>query len=404
MKYFICNIHWKNRGDEAAIRAMAESIYDRDQEAEIVIVDNGIDKPEQIKQYFKDKKMIVLQEYPARKNYLELIIPYITKGKVVFGKQAKQFCKHMMESDVVIHGPGGPSIGELYKRGESRYITRLRLALRFGKKIFFYAPSAGPFETKFANIFRRSLYKKASGIVVREEQSKKYLEQLGINGVIVATDSALQKEIDKEKYKKKFQEMTDVIQFVGDGKKVIGLTITDLKWHAVYKDNHELADRINTTFVEFLRYLDKIGYKALFIPQKFESTSLDYSYMCDVAKRAGTENIMVMPDTYCSYMQQYVISLLHMVVGMRYHSNIFAYKMKTPFVSIAYEHKMTGFMKIIGREENCIWVNDLNIDLLKEKFEKIDSNYPQEKQVLEKEYENVIERAKITTNQLFDIL
>ena len=41
-----------------------------------------------------------------------------------------------------------------------------------------------------------------------------------------------------------------------------------------------------------------------------------------------------MDDMHDCYFQQYIISLIKAVVGMRYHSNIFSAKMGTPFVSV----------------------------------------------------------------------
>lgn len=403
MKYFVMNIHWRNRGDEAAIRAMAESIYERDEDAELVIVDNGISKPEDITQYFPNNKMIVLEEYPTRKQFIELVIPYFTKGKLVLGKRAKEFCHQLKDSDIVIHGPGGPSIGDMYKSSESRYLVRLKLAQRMGKKVFFYAPSAGPFQNKIRNIIRRNIYKKAIGIVVREQQSKKYIEKLGIKNVIVSADSALQLKINKSFYHNKVKEITELEEFFNRGRKIVGITITDLMWHASYK-NIKLSEKINETFVMFIRWLDSTGYNVMFIPQKFDCLERDYVYMKEVAAKTGTDNVMVLPDIYCSYTQQYIISKLFAVIGMRYHSNIFAYKMKTPFISISYEHKMSGFMKLAGIDENCIDVYDLSNEILIEKFLEIENNYEHKKNEINSKYEEIIALAKKTTEQLFSVL
>ena len=94
------------------------------------------------------------------------------------------------------------------------------------------------------------------------------------------------------------------------------------------------------------------------------------------------ENCFVVDDNYDCYFQQYLISKLYAVVGMRYHSNIFSAKMGTPFVSVAYEQKMKGFMKKIQQEKYCIDISDLSFELLKDKFEILVKNYVDYKNLL----------------------
>ena len=64
--------------------------------------------------------------------------------------------------------------------------------------------------------------------------------------------------------------------------------------------------------------------------------------------------------------------------GMRYHSNIFAYKMGKPFIPISYEHKMSGFMKMAGLEDNCIQVSEISVETIITYFERIMNDYDNE--------------------------
>jgi colanic acid/amylovoran biosynthesis protein len=99
------------------------------------------------------------------------------------------------------------------------------------------------------------------------------------------------------------------------------------------------------------------------------------------------KNSFVMSDQQDCYFQQYIISQLCAVVGMRYHSNIFSAKMGTPFVSVAYEQKMHGFMKRSKLDDYCIDVNDLTEEGLKEKFSLLVKNYQNYKQFLDDKME-----------------
>ena len=92
----------------------------------------------------------------------------------------------------------------------------------------------------------------------------------------------------------------------------------------------------------------------------------------------GKDSFFTIPDSddrYDSYFQQYVIGQLYAVVGMRYHSNIFSAKMGTPFISVSYEQKMTGFMEKMELSRYCIGIKDLSAELLAEKFELLEQEH-----------------------------
>lgn len=83
----------------------------------------------------------------------------------------------------------------------------------------------------------------------------------------------------------------------------------------------------------------------IFIPQLYGNGN-DYDLMSQyVTSSESCYVVKADSDLYDAYFQQFLISKLYMVIGMRYHSNIFSAKMGTPFVSISYEQKMQGFMK-----------------------------------------------------------
>ena len=76
-----------------------------------------------------------------------------------------------------------------------------------------------------------------------------------------------------------------------------------------------------------------------------------------------------------AYFQQYVISKVHAVIGMRYHCNIFAAKMHIPFIAISYEEKMDGFLDIAGLSNYSVPVLDVSMKLLVQKFRQLEENY-----------------------------
>ena len=46
--------------------------------------------------------------------------------------------------------------------------------------------------------------------------------------------------------------------------------------------------------------------------------------------------------------------------------------MKTPFISVSYEQKMNGFVKLAGMDDYLIDITELSEELLSEKFELLE--------------------------------
>lgn len=112
------------------------------------------------------------------------------------------------------------------------------------------------------------------------------------------------------------------------------------------------------------------GYGILLIPQLFGNQN-DYHYLM----KYDRENVLVLSDSYDTYVQQYVISQCFAIVGMRYHSNIFSAKMGVPFVAIGYEEKMYGFMERFNLSNYLVRFPKLNKDELNQKWRLLIENY-----------------------------
>ena len=147
--------------------------------------------------------------------------------------------------------------------------------------------------------------------------------------------------------------------------------------------------------MDFITYLNEKGYGVVFIPQLFGAAH-DYDYM----KQFSSEHSYVMNDTYDCYFQQYIISKMMAVVGMRYHSNIFSCKMKTPFISVSYEQKMKGFMEKIECTNYCIDIKDLSADELINKFNNMLLHYREYKDLLSNINQSLIDESRKTTELL----
>lgn len=376
MKILIINAHWDNRGDEAAIRSMIMELLALPN-VEHITIQRAIGE---FGWFPEINHVSVIGEFPktGKAGKTEYYLARKTKGKLVFSQEAKEFYRALNECDVVLHAPGGPSIGDIYYNQEVIKLRRLQLIIDSGKKLMFYAPSMGPFERQERNPERINILKNADRIVLRENMSREFLRTIGLaDKAIVTMDSAFQYDFPEKEYEEQYRNYTELCNFVSNSQgKVIGMTVTDLLWNSKYTDTG-IDKVIRQAFEELILDLTNEGWSIVFIPQLFGKSN-DHIYMQSFAN----EKCFVMDDEHDCFFQQYVIKKMYAVIGMRYHSNIFSAKMGTPFLSVTYEQKMKGFMKKADLLDYCIDINDLSGNLLKEKFNFLIENYDSYSQYL----------------------
>ena len=126
----VIHSHNANRGDEAAVKAMVDELLIKYPGATITISNNGFTPypgmPENVIQIDRFPKL------ESRMAQLEFFIVLLFKGKFAFTKEARKFIRALKEADVVLHAPGGPSIGDTYFKAEKLYLWSLNLIRRMG--------------------------------------------------------------------------------------------------------------------------------------------------------------------------------------------------------------------------------------------------------------------------------
>lgn len=399
----IIHCHTSNRGDEAAVHSMIDEIMLLYPDASITIFMRGKD----VYPNLPINVNICRQYIPAggKKKLIEYLLIKYSRGKIVLSKNGKVFINAVKRADIILHAPGGPSIGDTYYAGEIQYLRTYDIIRMMHKKYMFYAPSMGPFEIIKRNKWRERIISGASAVVLRDPISAEYVKKIApLKHIYQTIDSALQHDIDLDMNEKKFYEYQDLKSFSEKHEKCIGITITDLEWHPLWGKKKELRDNIIYIFNQFVRKYTAKGYGIIFIPQLYGELD-DYAMMNSLGKNNPDCYTIRSDDTrYDTYFQQYVIGNLYAVVGMRYHSNIFSAKMGTPFVSISYEEKMKGFMQKLGLEQYCIDVENLTFDELVSKFDLLINEYDKFKELLVNEHDFMKKESYRTTQILIDII
>lgn len=98
---------------------------------------------------------------------LQYKLALLSKGRMVIGKTYSEFEKYIKMADIVLHAPGGPSIGDTYIEDEMGYLRFYNLLVNQEIPYMFYAPSMGPFNEKSREKIRKKVLEGAKKIVVR---------------------------------------------------------------------------------------------------------------------------------------------------------------------------------------------------------------------------------------------
>lgn len=382
---------WNNRGDESAIRAMIDElkILYPDAKFSFLVTREMLQFP-----YKNDNNVSVTIIHPhTKRTYLDIPFLLLSKGKFALTPGMRSAIKVIKKADLVLHAPGGPTMGEIYPHMQFNAFFNFFIARANKIPYGFYAPSMGPFNSKFKNYLRKKIYNSAQFIATREPISAEYAKKLNLNKKVTVTmDSAIQHKFDSDKYETQLEDYKDLKKFLNAHKKAVGITITHLQWNSKYSSRPEIAKNIEKTFKDTIQYLTSNGYGVIFIPQLFGKDN-DYDYMNEFM----TENCFIIDDEHDCYFQQHIISKLHFVIGMRYHSNIFSAKMKTPFIAIPYEQKMSGFAKMIDMDKYCVDIETLSGENVISKINELEKDYENVKQHLSDINKDMINRSYQTT-------
>lgn len=358
---------------------------------------------------YDDIERLALYPSWSRLDLLHALLNVLTLGKFSYAERCRRFIEAVNEADIVIHAPGGPSVGSLYGgrlAGDFPYVYRLLVAKVLKKKpLFFYAPSMGPFSGRLRNWARKLVLKRADAIVLREDISLEYLRnQLGLEGC-VTLDSAFQNDIPED-YLQRYDNLSDTLELL-EGKRTVGMVITDLKWHPSYRHSEGLAERIIACCSEVANHLLGKGYPILLIPQLFGA---DHPFtqrevqLLESFRDLDKKRIHICPSNVDSYGQQVIISKLYALITMRYHPAIFAAKGLTPFISVHYEHKAEGFAEKVGFADYAIDIEHTNASEIINRFALIERDYDELKDSLTSKCHVLKEHSRKTTRIIVDRL
>lgn len=348
----IVNQHGANRGDESALRGMLYGLKKLIPDARFTVLTMT---PAEDFQHITEAEFFNTVTL-LKKKYIKLV--YFTLAALLYRLGLNRLSKlfgikpHFMEplkaADLVISAPGGPYIGDMYQMWELSCAFQIYVPVLLCKPVMIYGPSQGPFDNEKRNKWRKWLLSRVDVISLRDDYSKVYMENLGIDtsSVYVTADSCLQKPVDKLLSQQIIKE-----EKINTDKMLIGVVPLHSIPFLAEAESFDVQETATKTIELLAKVLDA---SFVIIPQVYGSYK-DLPSMKQIAYATGLgKQIHVLSDTYDSDQQQSLIGRCDLFVSFRYHPFIFATRQAVPSVCVAYEHKAFGFAKAMNLEEYCL--------------------------------------------------
>jgi len=295
-----------NAGDEAMLAAILEAILEVIPDANITVISGNPD-------------------YTSKKHGVKAI------GRF----DAFKILAAIKNCDLLISGGGSLLQDVTSNRSLYYYLSIIKLATFFKRKVMLYAQGIGPIRKAQARKAVARVVNDVTMITVRDEKSKIELENLGVSKppMVVTADAVLSMHpVDETIGKRLLKDY----KLTGVNPR-IGVSVRNWKNKISYRQ--ELATCLSILQKE--KQADII-----FIPMHYPD---DVREAKEIASLMDTTPI-VLDRVYTTTELLALTGSMDIVVGVRLHALVFASLMDKPVIGISYDPKINNFLHMIGKE------------------------------------------------------
>ena len=238
------------------------------------------------------------------------------------------------------------------------------LARLFGCKVVCYSCGIGPFPTQFSRLCARWVINLCDLVIMREHDSKKLAEEIGVTKPIEVTgDAAFLNYISD---RKRAEEIA-LREGIKLDKPLLALNVTP------YLDSWlEKSQRLTDKSAYLSTVAKGIGEARRIIAQQnagdvpqcvlFSCSPMDEAFTYELA--AKVDGVVIDNSKYLSHDIQAVMKLCGLLVGMRFHSLILSSSVGVPIVGLIYAPKVRGYMRLLGCGDYGIELNTITPETL----------------------------------------
>ena len=350
MRIVYINQPWANRGDESAHRALIGKILLSYPQCRIEVLDCGYNDDWLEDFRVVDKRVEYVRIQPQKGYGRLLYLSARLRSVKVLSVQSftRKIVKHIQSADLIMCAPGGICMGAYQNWAHVHF---LQLAKTLHKPIAYYGRSIGPFpeRTSIEKDFKTysfDLMKSLGFISLRDTDSIKFAKEAGANFVSTVDSAFLSSP--------KVTIPSRIMEQIGDRPYMV-LVPNNLKGHPDFKKVN--YNTIKGFFIGLIKSIlsREQDLNIVMLPQThWYNRDDDKYFFCELKEEVMSDRIIVTDDIYSSDIQQSIIAQAEYVIGARYHSIVFAINNARPFVSLAYEHKMTGLLTQLGDEGHVL--------------------------------------------------
>ncbi|MBP3361985.1 MAG: polysaccharide pyruvyl transferase CsaB [Clostridia bacterium] len=211
------------------------------------------------------------------------------------------------------------------------YLSLIRLAKLFGKKVMLYANGIGPVRKKSNRRLCKKVLNRVDAITVRDKKSLSELEALGI------TVPEIRLTADPVFLLEKDESVDELLQKHGLDNDIFCIAVRSPK-----SGSGEFAEKL--AFAAD-RLSEKYGMRAVLLPLQ----SIDGDISDEICRKMHSGGIVIRERLSPGQILSFV-SRCRMCIGMRLHMLIYAAAMGVPIVGIVYDPKVSGFMEYAEQE------------------------------------------------------
>lgn len=279
-----------------------------------------------------------------------------------------QTIRHVYSANAVVLSVGHPVQDTTSKLFIPYVFSKIVLAILLSKKIFIFSAGVSDLKSKFLKKLVVIIMNKCSFISVRDEASKRLLEEFGVKkNIHISCDPALFCPNDI------FSPQDISIQF-GNYKPYI--CISPRRWFH-YTSSFFPFKKVDAKYlprIELYRNqlanladgaVSRFNCNVILVPMrpgKIDQPGQDDDIFCnEILNNAKNKNNIIVIDSSINLSE--IITLFRgaeAVVGVRMHSSILAAKTNTPFVNVYYNEKGLSFMTAMGMKNYAISIKDFS--------------------------------------------
>jgi len=306
----------------------------------------------------------IVKDLKARDNSIQITAfsnnPTFTKK--IYGIEAvdrfaiMNIIRAIKDCDLFISGGGSLLQDITSTRSLLYYLALIKLARIFNKPVMVYANGIGPINGNINRYLTRKVLDRVDLITLRDEDSKKFIEELGVKNknVYVTADPVFTLEPTDEETIEKILEK----EGIRANRPLVGVSVR--KW-----TNAENLIWILGKTIDYI--IEKYKVNVVLIPMHYPE---DLSISNEILKQVTKDGCYIISNKYNVEDIMGIIKRLEIIVAMRLHSLIYAATQNVPMVGIVYDPKIEGILKSIDMEYMCP-VENLEYDQLVSNIDQV---------------------------------